>query len=433
MIKCIICDSDNWTNVDEYRIKKSGMCVCDNCGFITYPEIVKADAKLKDYYREEYRKPPTFGNLCTGQRKLYYHEYFLRDTFAAWKESGKKPVCTEIGAAFGMALNMIRHKFPDGDFSGTELTKSFRRVAWHVYQLNLSEEFDASKKYDLISSYKVAEHQPFIDKYLRQYVESLADDGLMYISVPTWFGPMTNFGAAGFDLEYYYHTNHINVWTKNHFEVLLDKVGLEIIKHDDKMYDDTYLCKRNDSLMQKKYDWPMIAKQDTIKKLEAIKKSSEAMTDGNYEAAIAAWPNFPTAWICQYEVTRKQQDELGFDKIIAGFIANAKVACEHSVDILMLEADVCMRYNQWDNALGVFKSVLSQKPAHPVAVINTGHCLRNMVNASTDADVKTKLLEESSKTMEYLKEISLQSVNEATNWLYQDSANLPTPHEEKEK
>jgi len=129
-ITCVICDSSDWQNVDEHRYKESGMCMCKKCGFITYPKIVRDTSKLKDFYKEEYRRPPTVINIYSGQKKLHYHESFLGKHLAALNKRKPKAKVCEIGAAMGMFLHWIKTKIPKADVYGTELTRSFVRNAW---------------------------------------------------------------------------------------------------------------------------------------------------------------------------------------------------------------------------------------------------------------------------------------------------------------
>jgi SAM-dependent methyltransferase len=249
-MRCPVCETNKWTNVDHLRIAAKGMHICDNCGFVSYPKAYKTEDEIKAHYETNYRQCPSVQNAFTGQKKLHIHSAFLTPLLKEWKDKGfKDPVIGEVGAAYGMFLNWIRGHFPEADISGTEYTRSYRRNAWWEYGIKLDVDFDLTKKYDLITSFKVAEHQLDIDLRLREYAQALKPEGFLYISVPLWFHRMTNFGAEGFDLEYYYDKNHINVWTRDHFEYLLSKAGLEIIRTDEWLYDSTYLCKRNDAVI----------------------------------------------------------------------------------------------------------------------------------------------------------------------------------------
>jgi len=245
---CCICENDNWENVDELaRFKPEGMSICTTCGFISYPQKYKTEEEIKQYYRKDYRNNPSAGNLYSGQRKLHYHNDFLKDVFAEFNSESYKNSelnVLEVGAAFGMALKNINNQVPHANIYGSELTRSFRRNAYQEFGIDLVEDFDQSKQYDLIMSYKVAEHQLDLHLRMKEYYESLKENGYLYISIPAWFDTLENFGAQGFDLNYYYDTNHINVWTKKHFEGLLEKSNFEIIKQDHICYGSTYLCKK---------------------------------------------------------------------------------------------------------------------------------------------------------------------------------------------
>lgn len=428
--KCPICGGDGatWTNVDEYRLKAEGMCLCSKCGFVTYPSIVENSEKMKEFYRKEYRPAPTVQNVFTGQRKLHYHAQFLSELFETWKKKKKtSPVIFEIGSAFGMFLRWMRDNFPKADVGGSELTLSFRRVAFHEYGLSLVEEFDDSKKYDLIASYKVLEHMPHPDRELRRYALALKDDGLLYISVPTWFHTMTNFGADGFSLDYYYDKNHVNVWTRTLFETLLKKCGLEITKVDYVMYDATYLCKRNDELMTA--DPAYEDTTEIIQKLAAIKAASVAFDDGNFGEAMRLFPRYPDAIVAHYEKNRAAWHEKGFEVIDKEIIAPV-VAHSHDVyRVSMFAADICMRYEQFQKAMDHLDRAAKQKPNDPGVIIAVGHVYRELANRSKDPKEKLKAMLEARETARHLRQVSSQHSLEAITWIFADSSKIPMPNE----
>lgn len=425
--RCTICDTiGNWENVDEIAShKKNGMHICKTCGFVFYPELYKTEAEIKEYYREEYRPAPTIGNLFSGQRKIHYHEYFLRDLFDDWTKKKAKPVVGEIGSAYGLVLKWMKGLFPDGEFKGSEMTLSYRRVAYHENGVELDEELDLTKKYDLLMSYKVHEHLMDSDKNLRKMVLALKEDGLFYISVPCWFEQAYNFGANGFDLDYYYSTNHIDVWTRELFEVMLKKCGLEIVKEDHAIYDSTYLCKRNDKMMEVK---PVYHDYKEIKdRMAKLKKASIYFDQRNYKKAIEVWPNYPTAWQAEYESTRASWHKKGYEAIEKEFINPMLKACPNTGTVVGIAGDISMRYNKWDEAIGYFKKVLAMKPQSPEALMNMSHCFRHM--AKQDKQNKVALMQQAIDLVKYTKDVSLQSRDEAINWIYKDASQLPLPTE----
>src|SRR4051812_37230141 len=87
-VRCVYCNTvGQWKNVDAFRYKPSGMCMCMGCGFVTYPDTVSKTAKLTEYYREEYRDAPGVNNLYTGERKCHFHGAFLESLFKEWEAS----------------------------------------------------------------------------------------------------------------------------------------------------------------------------------------------------------------------------------------------------------------------------------------------------------------------------------------------------------
>lgn len=433
-MRCVICDStDKWNNVDQFRIAPAGMCMCGTCGFITYPDRHASEEDIKSYYKLDYRPAPNVNNAYTGQRKLNIHSAFLTDLFKSWKEDGREEiVVSEIGAAYGMFLNWIRTVFPKAELSGTEYALAYRRNAYHEYGIRLDVDFDRTKKYDLISSFKVAEHQMDVDLRMREYVECLKDDGVMYVSVPTWLGRMTNFGKEGFDLEYYYHKDHINVWTEKLWETLLAKVGLEVIKKDKWMYDETYLCVRNDALMEmpRAYEEP----NDILQRLKAIKTAALLAMDNRFDEAVNAYPDFPNAWVNRYEKHRALGHKHGqemepFDFAWKNYVAPALRNCQYSIDVNRLATDVYMRYDRFEAAIELINKMLEVRPNNAAFILAMSHCLRQLGLKTKDAKLKHKMLAEARDCCRYLQDTDLQSKPEAVNWIYQDNALLPTPFE----
>ncbi len=399
------------------------MCVCKKCGFTSYPSLWKSDEEIKAYYRKDYRQPPTIGNLYTGQRKLHFHQAFLDDVFKEWKAKGKtKPVVCEIGAAYGLALEWLRKTYPC-EVHGTELTVSYRRNALHEFGIKLTEDFDDSRKYDLIISYKVAEHQTDVDKHLRKYVESLTDDGLMYISVPTWFDSLANFGQTGFDLKYYYDTNHINVWTVKLFETLLKKVGLEIIKKDHKIYDSTYLCKRNDALMSEplEYENPTEIKA----KMKAIKEAFMAFNDNRLDDAIKLWPDYPMAHLNKAEQVRVKLTENGWEWFKENIIDVMFKCCPNSPEAYALACDFAMRAKKFPEALKYAEDCLKVKPHNPVCYLQIINIMRELAIHAPDDHEKIHYFTQGRNVAKFLASISQQHFADAMTYIYYFNAQIP--------
>ena len=427
-LKCVLCGSSEWQNVDEYRYKPKQMILCKSCAFVTYESAKDVD-KLHDHYTHNYRPVPTSDNFMSSERKLHYHVAFLADVIDQWKKEGKSPTVVELGAALGMFLNWVRGIFPGSKdkIYGTELTESFVRVAYHMASIKLTDDFDDSLKYDLIMSYKVAEHMPDIDKQLARYRSSMSDDGYLYISVPTWFKRLNNFGQGGYNIEDYYDPNHVNVWSVKQFEYLLKKSGFEIVKEDHHYYDDTYLCKKGTYATD-------VYKEDTTTRLDQLKRifdASKFFDQGMFEKACAAWSNFPVAQISRYEQNRQKAHQEGFDYIWDTYLDTAMKACENSHFILSHICDVLMRYEKYEKAIEVCNIWLENHPMDTQALFNISHCLGQKANTATSAKHKTHYANEALKILKIVEANSHQRRYEAMTWRMHFASMIPTPFEGK--
>jgi len=433
-LDCPICGTNDWQNVDEYRDKKLDMCMCTKCGFVSYPNKWANPDEAKAYYRKDYRQPPTFGNAVTGQRKLHYHAEFLKELIADWKKRKKKaPVIGDVGAAYGIFLNWARQIFKDAKLFGTEWTDTYKRNAFWEYNIRLEDDLPEGQKFDLLMSYKVAEHQVWPDKELRKMALALGDEGRAYISVPQWYEFLGLFGESGYSIEDYYHPNHINVWSRKNFEVLLKKSGLEIIKFDNWLYNESYLCKRNDSLMDEtpEYDSP----EETLKNLKAIKEASDAFVDMDFKGAVAKWPYFPAAHTAYYEMNRAKphldpQNQDVYQLVMDEFVNPAIKACPHHIEPLTMAGDISMRYGRYTEALKFFETCLEHKPNNGGILGAMSHCLRHMADKSNDPAEQQHLRNEAREMMRYLKTIDMNTVAESVNWIYRDNAGIPIPPRE---
>lgn len=420
-MQCFNCGSSNWENIDQYRIKPTGMSMCLCCGAISYPSKWKSEEEIKKHYRSSYRTPPTHNNIFAGERKNHFHHAFLNDLFKTWKEENKKPVICESGAAFGMALNLFKQIFPNAELYGTELTTSFRRNAFHEFGIRLDEDFDVTKKYDLIMSYKVLEHQLDPRKELTKFRTCLNDDGLLYISVPTWFNSMINFGQAGFDLEYYYDPNHVNVWTLPMFETLLKSCGFEIVKEDHIIYADTYLCKKSKDFNIAdfhKEDIPLLKSN-----LQKIYDCYFLTLDNKFDEAIKLWPDYPQAWINHLEFSRKELAK-GWALFEENYVEPMIKACPFSPDVLITACDFAMRAKEWKVALDYCEQALKAKPENPTSLYHMTNIMREMAIESKDIEAKTHYFLQAREVAKHLRKTSMQHFKEATDLIMLYNAQL---------
>lgn len=430
-MQCPVCRSPEpkWKNVDEFRLKPEGMSLCMGCGFISYPAKYRTKAEILAYYRKEYRAAPNVNGIYTGERKIHYHGHFLADLFAKWREEKRQAIVADVGSAFGMFLNWVRHQLPGADVIGVELTTSYVRNAWHLFKVKTIEDFDDTRHYDLISSYKSLEHILDPDVELRRYIRSLKDDGYLYLGVPIWFEALRNFGSTGFDLEYYYSTNHINTWTRKHVEGLIKACGGEVVKENRTFYDTVYLIKRNDALIPEGRDH---CKEDPGVILSHLKRAFEAgvaYQEGNYAKVIETWPNCPPAWNAHYEMNRKLLHEKGFEYIYGEIIENGLASTDEDAEVHCLAADICARYEQYERAIEHISRANELRPNQPAVFALLSNCYRSLSKSAKAPEAKVKFLEQAREAARLLGEIATQHKGEAMTWMMHDNAHIPTPWE----
>lgn len=431
MSKCPNCNSDKWVNVDYLRNKdtdskgnKINMSMCDECGFITYPDKIKNKEEMLEYYRKSYRPAPSVHNSFTGQRKNNYHYHFLQDVFKKWKDTNfDKPVICDIGAAYGMSLNLFKQLFPNADINGTELTETMKRVAYHEFGFKLTDDIDESKKYDMIMTYKVLEHQIDPIHELKSYAKLLKHDGFLYISVPTWFNTLANPGLDGFDLDYYYDTNHINVWSREMFKSILVRSGFEILKEDFLMYGDTYLCRVNHAMTSDVYYKEN--KESLLKSAEKMKKAYELFLDYKYDEAVSVYPEYPQAWQAKLEMNRKVLAEKGFDFFKQNFIDQMLASCFRSAEAYICATDFCLRARNFNLALTYAQHSLDMKPNNPVTLGQLINLYKEMGARAKEEKDKIEAFKKARETAIVLHNVSSQNRDDAINQIYLTSSFLP--------
>lgn len=431
-MRCIVCESENaWEKIDQYTPKKNGLSICNTCGFISYPSRWKSKEEIFNYYKKNYRKvPPNSNNLFTGERKMHYHAEFLGDLFKKWTEEKKNPVIGEAGSAYGLVISWLKGLFPQGDISGTEWTKTMKRLAKHQFNIDLLDDLDWSKKYDLLMSYKVAEHQLDFDLELKKYREAIKDDGFLYISVPIWLGPLNNFGRGGFDLETYFDPDHVNVWTRSLFEAILKKGGFEIVKENHEMYDSTYLCKPCDPKQLRLQDF-----DSNIKNKEAVKTIHDAFhlfAENKYDEALALWANYPNAHISRIEKNRASASQ-NFEEFESGFLLKALSDCPESVDLKVYVGQFYVRFNKFDQGIKLFEEAIKMRPQHSIALENLADALLIMSEFNKkegDHKMAVHNLTQARNVWRHISQVASDKKFVAIDKIYALDAMIPIPNEQ---
>jgi len=302
-MNCVICGGAEFHELGEMHRSKT-LRICKTCGAVGHKPNPEGEAKVLDFYRKDYRKMPTSGNLITTGNKLNYIVKFLAD----FLKDKKGLVCCDVGAATGYLPNWLRrigHKA-----TGTEYTITFRRFSEHFYGIPLTEEIDKKRKYDLISLYHVAEHMVDPVAKLKEYRDCLTDSGVIFISVPFMVDCFDEqSGAYTSNFNDIFHENHLHALSVTACKNMFRVAGLEVIKEDLTTYGQTYLVKKAEATQPAVEDWKAV-----LKKLESMKSASDLFQQGKFKEAANIYPNYPDAVIGHIMQTCgkdniRQQDE----------------------------------------------------------------------------------------------------------------------------
>lgn len=290
--------------MDYLRTVPENMVVCESCGFVTFDRF-KDESDYYLYYEKEYRNSKTVNssNVVTTNRKIGYHQKFL----GSWLKDKKDLVCGEIGAGIGYFLRWLRDAYGHKEIYGSELTSSFRRYAKHSLGVSLTQEFDYSKKYDLIGIYHTLEHIPNADEVLDKLRGSLKESGILYVATPVWMEELFKFGGGVYQtFDDHFHKDHINAWSRWHLEALLARTGWKIVQENRQMYGWTIALERAD---KKEIGKPTKTSQEVVTQLSDMQRASVAYQKRNYQEAIRLYPQFVDAYLA--EVGNNPKD---FDK-----------------------------------------------------------------------------------------------------------------------
>lgn len=293
-MKCYICDETDWVSLSGAH-RQAKMQVCKKCGNLCHEVEPVDEAKLKDYYRRNYKPVLGIPSLVTTNNKLQYIGAILGPHL----EGKKGLVCGDIGAATGYVLDWLRRQ--GHRVYGSEWVINNRRLSEHFYSVPLAEDLP-DKKYDLLTMYHVLEHLIEPDVKLSKYADMLGPDGRFFISTPKWLGLLEEEsgtpiqGKAPRDtaqgsFDELFHKNHINLFTTRSLRNLFNKAGLTVVDENLDAYGQTYVLRRGEKKPIEPEDW-----QQVLDKVNKQRLALELYFQQKFVEAVKAWPPFPEAW-----------------------------------------------------------------------------------------------------------------------------------------
>jgi 2-polyprenyl-3-methyl-5-hydroxy-6-metoxy-1,4-benzoquinol methylase len=252
---CPICKSTEREYLQDVR-PIGGDClpfICKQCGFITYSQV----PDLEKYYQEEAR-PQTLHFQQTKKNKMEFHRNLLVKWVKELDLAFDIRHVLDFGCSDGYMNDVIKEFKGDREYEylGIESNKGHRNWGTIINGYNIIEkpnEVQVHPNHDLIILYHVLEHiynpvefMQWIKSHLqfRIYRTSsrrsiMNDTGVIYLALPT-FKVIEYAGFSG-DASTFFKDEHINIFTPELLEEMLESLGLAILKKEYHEYGSTYL------------------------------------------------------------------------------------------------------------------------------------------------------------------------------------------------
>lgn len=219
------------TDKDRYGIDYT-FCLCTNCG-ILYSNPRLTDESTKLFYEKDYRNIYSdvieVGDRDTGIKELIYN------TIENY-ELPKPKVVFEIGCGTGATLEQFKECDCIGVDYDSSVVETAKKKFLNVMVGGIDILESLNKKADLIIMNHVLEHMTDLEKDLKRIRDLLADDGILYVGVPSLYvydviGMIQNahnyqfnsntlcymMGVCGFDN---YHVDELirSIWHKSDYQ-----------------------------------------------------------------------------------------------------------------------------------------------------------------------------------------------------------------------
>lgn len=227
-LDCFICSGSNYKTINEtdrYGLSyNTGVCLaCGHVQQFNYLDLEAHEIFYSSHYRNIYQ---------TGTpEELFFRQYFKAaqkiDKFVG---NIKYDLTLEIGCGPGGILKYFeKNKF--SNVIGIDLDQRFLDygIKKELNLVNTSfENFNTTKKFDLIIICHVLEHVQNPIEILKKVISLLNEGGLVYIEVPSL--ESVNNGDYGGDLNNYFHIAHVSHSTEKSIKNLFNNSGYEIVK-----------------------------------------------------------------------------------------------------------------------------------------------------------------------------------------------------------
>ena len=163
----------------------------------------------------------------------------------------------EIGCGAGGFLKNLKHRFPQKNITGLEITLNSNPENFILNETIQDHVAVSDKLYDLVCTYQVLEHIADVHSFLQSSVDALRPGGYLIISVPNNDGLLLKKkGASLLNLP----PHHMGLWNKGALEFLTKVFPLNLIELNYEPIQDYHFEWFKNIIRQKmrKYNSPLI-------------------------------------------------------------------------------------------------------------------------------------------------------------------------------
>lgn len=235
-MRCFICGNNK--NFIELKPKFCDVdnSLCLSCGLVFIP---RKNYSMQDYYKQNgyFKKSP---NLSL--RKFFVNRHLLLEQ-AKERVSNmieilnvdfKNKKVLDIGCGYGEIISFLKSKF-NCSVEGIEPSKIAAEYGEQLFNIKINniilEEFCSQDKYDIIICSHTIEHVEDPIKFLQLIRNLISSNGLVYIEVPNILCPTGNF-----DLKKFFYNEHLQNFSSNNLNMLLNKCNLFVKAYSDKNF-----------------------------------------------------------------------------------------------------------------------------------------------------------------------------------------------------
>lgn len=214
---------------------------CGDCGVLLYYPYPDDDSQLvlsgegKEWPREQVLS-------WYSEASFYNHTNFTNMIRFAMDESfkGRKLDILDYGGGGGQFALVCKSHFPEANVFITDIADEALLEEWSASnnQIPFGRFADDDTKFDLIFMNDVFEHVSDPASVLRQLAGKLKPGGKLFIDTPKqfWIYPVTKLVSKSLYtkvLRGTVSTAHLQIWTKESFELVVRECGLRVDKYEE--------------------------------------------------------------------------------------------------------------------------------------------------------------------------------------------------------